>query len=187
VSQGRVSGRIAQQVRIVSRDKTRYGISLWLDKHTGLPLKINTTDLDGQLVDQIQVTDLQILNQADSTFDNLQSDKLPSVVPYRQSDNMLTQVNFGFLPQGMNIVRQDRHFLPMLGQPVDYWLLSDGVVPISVFVHAGPKGSDILTRARAETILSQPVGRCYVTLIGKLPARTAKGIVDAMQIRNNQP
>ena len=80
VGRGRVSGRIAHQIRVVSKDKNRFKFNLWLDQNTGLPLKINMVDLEGQTIEQIQVTDLSVTAQPDAYLTKMQGTTLPDTI-----------------------------------------------------------------------------------------------------------
>ena len=41
IGRSRIAGRAAQQIRIISKDKSRFGLNVWLDQQTGLLLKMN--------------------------------------------------------------------------------------------------------------------------------------------------
>ena len=53
----RVAGRAAQVVAIVPRDNLRYGYRLYLDRDSGLPLKLDLMDEAGDPVEQARVYD----------------------------------------------------------------------------------------------------------------------------------
>ena len=61
VGRARVAGRSAQQIRIVSRDNTRFGYQLWLDEESGMLLKLNMLDLQGALLEQIQISAFSVM------------------------------------------------------------------------------------------------------------------------------
>ncbi len=54
----RVAGRPSMRLDIEPRDKLRYGHRLWLDLATGLPLKQNLVDVEGQVLETFQMTEL---------------------------------------------------------------------------------------------------------------------------------
>lgn len=177
VGRSRVSGRAAQQIRIVSRDKSRFGLELWLDQDSGLPLKLNRINLKGQVVEQIQATDLQVTAEPDAYFARIQPERLPDVLPLR--DNTSNGLNWQLdqLPAGMQVVKKNRHRLALNGQVVDYLMLSDGLVTVSVYVRPLTNGSqDVIARHQSDILLSRPVANYQVTVVGQLPPNTANHI-----------
>jgi sigma-E factor negative regulatory protein RseB len=83
VGRSRIAGRASQQIRIISKDKSRFGLNVWLDQETGLLLKMNMLGQNAQLLEQIQVTDLQITKEPAPFFAKIEPEILPEVV--RQS------------------------------------------------------------------------------------------------------
>ena len=182
VGRGRISGRAAQQIRIVSKDKNRFGFSLWLDQETGLLLKLNMVDLKGQLVEQIQVTELQVTEQPHEYFSRIELAKLPEILDFGQSQIPRLNWNIEFMPQGMKVVKQDLHRLPVTGDVVEYMMLSDGLIDVSVYLQKDTKLSeDVLLRHESNTYLSRNEGNLSVTVIGKLPAQTANAIASSIR------
>jgi len=72
MGRNRVAGRMAQQIRIVSNDKTRFGYHLWLDEQSGLLLKLDTYNLEGKVVEQIQVTQVNVSDAIDQRFHRIE-------------------------------------------------------------------------------------------------------------------
>lgn len=182
VGRSRVSGRAAQQLRIVSRDKSRYGFNLWLDQETGLLLKLDMLDLTGQLVEQIQVTSLVVSPEPDEYFGRIDAARLPDVItpvaiPVRPHDWQAT-----WMPIGMQEAKRDVHRLPGTGEIVNYLLLSDGLVDVSIYIQKGHalNGEPGWLRHEANTLLTLHNGDVDVTVIGKIPAGTANLIAQSM-------
>ncbi|MCC2614699.1 MucB/RseB C-terminal domain-containing protein [Aestuariibacter halophilus] len=185
VGRSRVSGRAAQQLRVVSRDKSRFGLNLWLDQETGLPLKMNRVDLQGQLLEQIQVTALDVTAEADDYFSRIELAKLPEVVTFPPSPRSSHQWQIDFMPTGMQLVKWDVHRLPITGDVVEYVMLSDGIVDISIYLQpasASRVTEDVLLRHESDTFLSRRQGDAHVTVIGKLPAQTANAIAASVKL-----
>ena len=183
VGRSRISGRAAQQIRVVSRDKSRFGFNLWLDQETGLLLKMNMVDLKGQLVEQVQITNLQVTEKPHPYFGSIKATQLPQIVDVQPSQNEPHKWELSFLPLGMKVVKQDIHRLPGTGTPVEYVMLSDGLIDVSVYLQVanGAKGDgDILLRHESDTYLSRTDGNFAVTVIGKLPPKTANAIAQSV-------
>lgn len=184
VGRSRVSGRAAQQIRIVSKGNYRYGYILWLDQETALPLRLDMQDLQGQTIEQLQVTSLEITEQAHEYFSRVKQQKLPPLVVPNKPTASQSRISVGWLPLGMEEVRRDIHLLPVTREPVDYVMLSDGLVDISVYLQR--MGDKALQKGwlahGSSTLLSTQVGEYEVTVIGKLPPKTAKTIAESIQI-----
>jgi sigma-E factor negative regulatory protein RseB len=184
VGRSRVSGRSAQQIRVVSKDKSRFGLNLWLDQETGLMLKMNMVDLKGQLLEQIQVTSLEVTETADPFFARIESAMLPEVLKVRSTTPLAEKWQITYLPVGMYQVKMDVHRLPVTGERVDYLMLSDGLVDVSIYmrdVAPATVSQDVLIRHESDTLLTRRQGGINVTVIGKLPATTANNIANSIQ------
>ncbi|MCV2883248.1 MucB/RseB C-terminal domain-containing protein [Aestuariibacter sp. AA17] len=187
VGRNRISGRSAQQIRVVSTDGSRFGYVLWLDESTGLPLKLNMVDLKGHLLEQIQVTALQVTATPHEHFSRIETSKLPQVIEFNPNKSLEATWNLAFMPIGMEIVKRDRHRLPYTGQWVDYVMLSDGLVNVSVYLHeknGAVADQDLLLRSESNTFLTRNHGSISVTVIGKVPAQTANAIASSITVAN---
>lgn len=186
VGRSRISGLAAQQIRIISRDKSRYSFTAWLDQNSGLLLKLDMLDLDGKLVEQIQVTSLHISDEPDEYFSRIEREKLPEINRVGSHPPVRHQWQINWLPKGMNLVKRDVHALPVTGDLVDYVLLSDGMVDVSVYMHQ-IKGSIVDSgwlRHHSTTLLSLNNGDVEVTVVGKIPASTANSIASSIRPSN---
>jgi len=135
VGRSRVLGRSAQLIRLVSKDQHRFGYWLWLDKESGLLLKLALITRKGQLLEQIQFTHLDITEQIAESLQQLQSAELPPVVDVPAShpnSELLWQVNW--LPSGFEQIKANRHRIPSTKQPVEFMLFNDGLVDVSVYI-----------------------------------------------------
>jgi|TARA_R110000868_G_scaffold200460_6_gene447818 sigma-E factor negative regulatory protein RseB len=184
VGRSRISGRAAQQIRIISKDKSRFGLNVWLDQETGLLLKMNLVGQDAQLLEQIQVTGLQVTKEPDPFFAKIEPEMLPEVVSFSPSSAINSPWTINYLPKGMTIVKRNLRRLPGLGEVVEYIMLSDGLVDISVYIQdrGNNKSHDhLLGTLQSDTLLTIEHGELNITIIGKLPAATANAIAKSIQ------
>ena len=184
VGRSRISGRAAQQIRVISKDRSRFGLNLWLDQESGLLLKMNMVNLEGQLLEQIQVTSIQVTEQPDPFFSRIEQPMLPDILVIGGQHDGSPRWKFNYLPVGMYLAKQDRHRLPMTGEWVDYLLLSDGLVDVSIYLQIlpGAKASqDLIGRHESNTILTRQMGDVSATVVGKIPAATADLMLKAIQ------
>mmetsp|Transcript_36991 Transcript_36991/g.116356 ORF Transcript_36991/g.116356 Transcript_36991/m.116356 type:complete len:295 (-) Transcript_36991:471-1355(-) len=186
VGRNRISGRSAQQIRITSIDKTRYGYNLWLDEETGMLLKLNMHGLDGKLLQQIQVTQLRIDDRVTEVFSQLQKDNLPRVIDVINPPQRKHEWRVAFLPVGMKPVKQDIHQLAITGQVAEYSLYSDGLVNVSVYIQAatGVFQEDVNLSNGANTVHSRTDGKVQVTVVGDIPLVTAQRMAKSIEVIN---
>jgi sigma-E factor negative regulatory protein RseB len=184
VGRSRVSGRAAQQIRVISKDRTRFGFNLWLDQESGLLLKMNMINLEGQLLEQIQVTGLEVTEQPDPFFSRIALPMLPDVLVMQSTPDLAPRWRINYLPIGMYVAKQDTHRLPLTSELVDYLLVSDGLVDVSIYLQAqnnAKTNQDLLGRHESNTILTRQLGDFSATVVGKVPAATADAIVKSIQ------
>jgi sigma-E factor negative regulatory protein RseB len=187
VGRARISGRPAQQIRIVSKDNTRFSYQLWLDEQTGMLLKLNMHDLQGGLIEQVQVTELEILDKPHDYFSRINPGSLPQVMAIapRQSRKQSWEVTF--LPTGMKEISRDIRRLPVTGQVVEYKMFSDGLVDVSIYVQPAKEslGTDLLLRHSVNTFLTVTDGQVQITVIGEIPPKTANEIAHSLRMVKN--
>ncbi len=182
VGRSRVLGRAAQLIRVVSKDDNRHGHWLWLDQESGLLLKMAIITRKGQLLEQIQFTHLDITTLPAESLTQLNVAELPSVVelPPTQVDEFVWKVNW--LPEGFKRVKQDRHRITQTKQPVEFMLFTDGLVDVSVYVGKSQDSHRAVDFALdgATVVLNQVVDSFEVSVVGKVPSKTAKLIADSV-------
>lgn len=183
VGKSRILGRSAQIIRIVPNDSNKYGHWLWLDQHTGLLLKIAIVTKTGQQLEQIQFTHLDITENPAESLMQLDSTELPKVIDIPegyQNQQLSWQVNW--LPQGFEKISTNRHRITSTKQPVEFALFSDGLVEISVYVTSSKdkqRAVDYVLDG-ATVALNQVNNNFEVSVVGKIPAQTAKQIADSV-------
>lgn len=187
VGKNRISGRAAQQIRLVSKDKSRFGWNLWLDQETGLILKVHMVDGEGRPLEQIQITEIQITEQPDPYFSKIDQGKLPNLVRLAEPQEQSLQWTLDYLPVGMKQVKQNVHQLPMNGGPVQYMMLSDGLVDVSVYLQSATNRdnqNEILGSFESNVYLTRQQGNALITVIGKIPPQTANAIASSVSMVN---
>lgn len=182
MGRNRVSGRMAQQIRVISKDKSRYQYHLWLDEQTGLLLKQNMYDLKGALLEQIQVTQLSISDDVLDHFANIQADQLPPVAITQSPRNQALPWTLSFLPVGMQIVSENLRRISATGQPAEYMMVSDGLVDVSIYVMKATdvQQEDVALNTEATSIVSISNGRIQVTVVGEIPLETASKMANSI-------
>jgi sigma-E factor negative regulatory protein RseB len=184
VGRSRIAGRAAQHIRIVSKDNSLFGLNVWLDQETGLLLKMNMSDLEGKLLEQIQVTGLQVTKEPDSFFGKVEKGMLPEVVSFNSDAPFNSLWEIGYIPKGMLIVKRDLRRLSGSAEVVEYIMLSDGLVDVSVYLQQRDNNqpqNNLVGTVQSDTLLTIEHGDLNITIIGKLPATTANAIAKSIQ------
>lgn len=189
VGRARVAGRPAQQIRIVSRDNSRFSYQLWLDEATGMLLKLNMLDLQGKVLEQIQVTSLSIMEAPHEYFSRINPSSLPRPMAMSPKQPRDHAWEVDYLPSGMDEVRRDIRRLALTGQVVEYKMFSDGLVDVSVYVQpaADALGSDLILRHDLSTFLTLTDGKAQVTVVGEIPLKTANAIATSLSSKTGKP
>src|SRR5690554_290655 len=131
----RVIDRPAVHVRLVPRDQERFGYSLWLDRETGMLLRMATISPSGDILEQIQMTSVELSDQINPDLLQIQQVGLPPLAQDEMNQQAVQhEWQKNWLPQGFKRVRANHHRLPMTGIAADYFLYSDGMTRISVYV-----------------------------------------------------
>lgn len=190
IGRSRILGRVAQGVRIVSKDQNRYAHWLWLDEESGLLLKSALATKQGQILEQIQFTHLEITDQITDALVQLKQASLPAVVevPSSTGSNAFNwQVSW--MPIGFKAVKQSRHGLAGGGQLVEFLLYNDGLVDVSVYVSPSSieqKNVEYVHNG-ATVVLTVTRQQKEISVVGKIPAATAKAIADSIIFDRDKP
>ncbi|TYK65078.1 MucB/RseB C-terminal domain-containing protein [Colwellia echini] len=187
VGRSRILGRVAQLVRIVAKDKYRYSYWLWLDQNTGLLLKMAVVTRQGKLLEQVQVTHLDVTDKLSENLVQLQLAELPKAInlsDQQQSKQLAWQVDW--LPRGFNAVKSNQHNLNSYNRGddrmVDFMLFSDGLVEISVYVN--PSNEKFRAPEYASdgaTLVFNAISQgIEVGVVGDIPLVTAQKIAESL-------
>ena len=87
-----------------------------------------------------------------------------------------------WLPDGFKKVNANRHRIAATKKPVEFMLFNDGLVDVSVYVSASKDRQRIADFAMdgATAVFNQVVNGFEVSVVGKIPAITAKKIADSV-------
>jgi sigma-E factor negative regulatory protein RseB len=181
VGRSRILGRPARLIRIVAKDRFRHGYWLWLDEHSGLLLKAALVNRQGELLEQVQFTHLDISEKPAETLIQLNKSNLPAIVDTAQGK---AQTEFdwrvSWLPAGFELHKSNRHKIALSGKAAEFMLFNDGLVDVSVYV------SDSEEKQRAAEVHQDGASAVLtlvrdfkeISVVGKIPLLTAKEIAD---------
>lgn len=178
----RIMDRAAQHIRVVARDRQRYGYSLWVDRENGMLLRSATLSMDGDVLEQVQLTSLFV---SENFNDNLQELKKVSRPPLIEDHSNRSPVqgqwSIGWLPEGFSLLRSNSHRMAVTGQPADYFLYSDGLAKVSVYINRHSDSAQPIQIEGAESLYSTRLNGHQVTVVGGLPLSTVQRIAQSVR------
>lgn len=185
----RVASRATRLVVIQPRDDYRYGYRLWLDEETGMPLKSDLITADGQVLEQMMFTQLEVRDRVDHA--QLQ----PSITGtgfkwYRPKENVSVagdeakQWRVTALPAGFSMAMQAEQAMPMSRMPVEHLMYTDGLASVSVYIEKQGSVEDALqgpSRMGAVNAFGVVVSGHQATVVGEVPRATVEMIAQSLR------
>ena len=181
----RIAGLPVQVVRLAPKDGSKYGFVLWLEQESGLLLRLDLIDEAGDPIEQFMGVDLRLHTEPPAWLRKLAQADLPAPVDVTQAYQAPQQSLGwapGWLPKGFQIVSSDRHQLAGTQQSVDYMMLSDGLVDVSVYLSSPdlPAGQQLVRQGGTSLLRVLNDHKVEVTIVGEVPAETARHIADSL-------
>ncbi len=185
----RIAGRRAVHIMVCPWDEDRFGHRLWLDHATGLLLRSELHDAQGDNLEVFQFASLVIGEGIpESALEpepgeawvheplTAQSGEAPApAVPIRW--------HAGWVPEGFVMADAEVCDLRGSGEAVTTMMWSDGMAAFHVFVESTPDGNavDLASRDGATVVVTHIVrpprmDQHLVTVVGEVPTRTARRI-----------
>lgn len=175
LGQSRVAGRDTDVVGIAPRDDYRYGYRYFIDRETGLPLKMDLIDHADLPIEQVMFTNVEIF-PADSGPALLSSTPRgdapvhgEQVAIARHSGWTLTA-----MPPGFEIVASRRD------QAMEHLVIGDGIASVSVYIEPDAGGLVGATRMGAIAAIGGRIDDHHATVVGEVPERTARMLLDGL-------
>jgi len=179
----RISGRVAQLVRIESKDQSKFNYWLWLDGQSKLPLKTAYVSATGEIVEQLQMTNVSFSEQPSVELIEMSQQNLPVPVAAASDDNSIETWQIEAMPAGFALIKSERQTLNLNGELADYYLYSDGLIEVSVFIQRplASNGRSKALSAGATTVFIHQAAGYEVSVIGQLPPMTAKLVAESVK------
>lgn len=158
----RVAGRRALKMTLQPRSEDRYGLRLWIDADTGLPLRSERFGADAQMLERRMVTRLVVHG-----FAGLPTPPTAAAI----SDSGWN------LPAGFRLVGSALTVPGITG--ARQWVVSDGVAWVSIYQMQLPQGLTIDSKGWRHGALSQVTlrrGDDWFYLLGDLPPETLASV-----------
>jgi len=187
----RIAGMKARQITIVPRDQFRYGQNIWLAEDNGLLLRAEVVDEQGQKVEQVMFTSLELKEQIPAAMLESQTENPARVVELQSAPptpvapaDARVHWRVTDLPPGFTQDMERQHYLPHKSQPVEHHLYSDGLASVSVFIESGDEDDQGFvgsSRMGGVNAYGRRVGTHLVTVVGEVPPMTVKHIAESIQ------
>ena len=185
----------AYVIAITPKDDFRYTRKIWITKEQFLPVKAVVYNLNGQVLEQVVFTEIQINKPSSKTTESVSKPGATQTNAMEATDFLSTATfEVSALPQGFKQIFFSRKPLHKSDQPVDHLLLSDGFATVSVYLE--PKKADTATdshipegmhTAGAINSMSRTLADSQLTVLGEVPAATVKFIAEGVKLRNPAP
>lgn len=188
---GRVAGFDAEVMLLLPKDDLRFGYQVWIERNSGLVIKLQTLNAIGQVLEQSAFSELQLnapLDMAQMTrmmgqtegYQMVRHD-LVKVVPAVEGWVLKTEVA-GYKPLSC----YKRTLGAEAGRAGDtlQWMFSDGLASVSLFIEAFDP-----TRHRhvgsyavgATHSLTRRMGDWWLTVVGEVPAQTLLAFAQGLE------
>ncbi|RUO77362.1 MucB/RseB C-terminal domain-containing protein [Idiomarina seosinensis] len=184
VGGARILDRKAQHIRLVSRDNQRYGFSIWVDRDNGMPLKVLMVNREGEVMEQLQLTNLSVRPVANEMVNELGKIERPPMLDKLQPHQPpRLDVAPNWSPAGFKLLKKQHHRLVIDGTPVDHYLYSDGLAEYSVYLtdDSEQQHQANISFTGPQTLYSQHNAQIMVTVVGQIPIEVAKQIASSVQ------
>jgi sigma-E factor negative regulatory protein RseB len=180
----RIAGHMARVVAIMPRDAYRYGYRFWIDKDSKMLLKSALTDIDGEAIEQVMFTRL------DLGQDIAETDLEPSLSGnefnwYRQSgsrprvaaDSAMPGWEVQTRPGGFRMTDYQQRRMRPDSAGAEHLVFSDGLATVSVYVESAAGDSETfggLSSMGAVHAFGTRADGYQITVVGEVPAVTVE-------------
>jgi len=186
----RIAGQQSRNLRVVPRDKYRYGYSLWLEETSDLLLKWELIDTNQKTIAKLMFTDIRLGSEVDvkelKPGSYLKKYKtVESLLPSgRGNASPALSWQPGALPPGFRLTAH-RYFGERAQGIYEHLVYSDGLAAVSVYIESITPDSTPQTgmgRMGTTHAFSRTADNVLITVVGDVPANTVKFIADAVEM-----
>lgn len=181
LGKSRVADRVANVMRIIPMDNSRYSYTLWVDEENYLLLKSELYDENNNMLEQFRVIEQHIDREMNEMIPSIEQLNLPPFVELTE-DKPSFPWQITWLPQGFSVLTERRLNLSDNSQ-VESRQYSDGLFTFTVYVFPNDEQllSDVLWKQRKLTVFTHKVNKRNVAIIGDIPVNTARKIANSIQ------
>ena len=183
-----IAGRGAQVIELSANDAYRYSYKIWADAEFGLLLKMTLLDNKKQTLEQVEFTQLSMLNSRDVNWFQPKIDVKKNYVTEDVAAVNHVDTNWIVAELPTGYVKVDHVILNLPGKnsPVDQMIFSDGISSVSLFIEPIAKGM----RPKMGHMLIGSTNICanvtdayQITVVGEVPEATVVQIAKAVTFK----
>ena len=186
VGSDRVAGFEADIVQVLPKDALRFGYRIWSEKKSGLVVKLQTLDEQGNVLEQAAFSELQL--DAPVRMNKLaQMMAVPDGWKVEKADALKTTA----AAEGWSLKAQVPGFKPMscYKRPVEgvlQWIFSDGLASVSLFIEDYDRERHVqegVFASGATHTLTRRMRDWWVTVVGEVPPQTLRNFALGLERR----
>ncbi|HXE38979.1 MAG TPA: MucB/RseB C-terminal domain-containing protein [Azonexus sp.] len=188
----RVAGFETEVVELAPKDNLRFGYRIWSEKKSGLVVKLQTVDAEGNVLEQAAFSELQL--DAPVRIDKLSR---MMAVPEGWRVERAEALKTSAVAEGWQLKAPVAGFQsiscykrPVAGAPASngtlQWIFSDGLAAVSLFVEAYDRQRHLqegLFSSGATQTLTRRVQDWWITAVGEVPPQTLKVFAQSLERR----
>ena len=177
----RVAEHQVQVVDVKPEDGYRFGFRLWSDLASGLLLRAQMRNSQGQVIEQFSFSSIDLEARGESatvTPADLPEGPKPVNNMSQLTNWLVTEMPRGFSLRSMNRYRGQHQAM------VDHLLFSDGLATVSVFIEPVQGGLVLASQSINTGMVNAMTGTIsdnQVTVMGEVPAATLNMIFNSLQ------
>jgi sigma-E factor negative regulatory protein RseB len=186
----RVAGFDADVVQLAPKDQLRFGYRVWSEKRSGLVIKLQTVDADGNVLEQAAFSELQLDTP-------LKPEKLALMMrtPVGWRVERSESVKTNPAAEGWAMKAAVAGFNPMScykrpgaspGEGGIHWIFSDGLASVSLFLEPYDRQrhqQEGVLAAGATQTLTRRIDDWWLTVVGEVPPQTLKAFAQNLERR----
>jgi len=186
LGKGRIAGKKAIAIRMISKDNYRYSYIVWLDLNTYLPLRLDVINKLNLILEQTMVVSLKTSEVISPWLKQLSEQAIPDTLHLPKTTVAeVAQWHLDWLPTGFKVVKDDQHKLMMHDtDPVSYIMINDGIVTASIYISTKKstlKDQQNIVQRGGTLIYTKQRENIEVNIIGEIPLVTAEKIAASIK------
>lgn len=188
----RVAGFDADVVLLAPKDNLRFGYRIWSEKKSGLVVKLQTLDTEGNVLEQSAFSELQLdapvrvekLAQMMATPEGWRVEKAQAVKSTALAEGWALKAGIpGF--QSMSCYKRPLRS-GTSSEGTMQWIFSDGLSSVSLFVEAYDRQKHVqegLFASGATHSLTRRIQDWWLTVVGEVPPLTLRAFAQNLERR----
>lgn len=182
----RIAERAVQVLEIKPRDEFRYGHTLWLDQATAIPLRSDLVNEQGDVVEQILFTQIEIAAEgSDAPLEPAVDTTGFTTLRAPESTPVEGEIAWraAAVPGGFKLSVATQSPIEGSDTPVEHLVYSDGLATVSVFIEDPATQADVregFSTVGSTNAYSTTVRGRKVTAMGEVPRQTVRTIASSL-------